>query len=66
MLSTVTTIYVSLQAVDNPTYSEIRDVCASAGLTVGVEVVFLLHVHYCCIDKHDMMTLSFYHLYFFL
>ncbi|XP_013387940.1 signal recognition particle 19 kDa protein-like [Lingula anatina] len=25
------------KAVDNPTYSEIRDICASAGMTVGVE-----------------------------
>ena len=28
----------SLQAVDNPTYAEVRDVCAAAGLTIGVEV----------------------------
>ncbi len=26
------------QAVENPTYSEIRDVCAAAGLKIGVEV----------------------------
>ncbi|XP_046343541.1 signal recognition particle 19 kDa protein-like [Haliotis cracherodii] len=25
------------QAVDNPSYAEIRDVCAAAGLTLGVE-----------------------------
>ncbi|KAK6178500.1 hypothetical protein SNE40_013283 [Patella caerulea] len=25
------------KAVDNPTYSEIKDVCAAAGLTLGVE-----------------------------
>ena len=28
----------SLEAVDNPTYAEVRDVCAAAGLTIGVEV----------------------------
>ena len=30
-------VYI-FQAVDNPSYAEIRDVCAAAGLTVGVEV----------------------------
>ena len=32
------TVASSHQAVDNPTYAEVRDVCAAAGLTIGVEV----------------------------
>ena len=31
-----------LQSIDNPSYAEIKDVCAAAGLTLGVEVRFYL------------------------
>ena len=33
-------IIVILQAVENPTHAEIRDVIVSAGLTLGVEVSY--------------------------
>ena len=32
--------FLVFQAIDNPVCAEIRDVCAAAGLTLGVEVSF--------------------------
>ena len=28
-----------LQAVDNPTHSELKEVCTAAGLVIGIEVI---------------------------
>lgn len=50
-----------LQAVENPTYVELRDVCASAGLTVGVEVSFRISCVYCTVlsnESHVFIVLS--------
>ena len=33
-------VSIFFQAVDNPTYTEIKDVLAAAGLYIGVEVKF--------------------------
>lgn len=36
--SKITKFVSCFQAVDNPSYTEIKDVCLAAGLTIGVEV----------------------------